>query len=297
MSSRNLALRSLLAQAAITAAPGAYDAWSARAIERAGFPLVYVGTGNLTATQMGVADISWMSLTEVVRHAQYIADAVSVPVIADADTGYGNAVNVFRTVKEFERAGVSGIHIEDQVLPKRCGHFPGKLVVPTAEIVSKIKAACDARSDPNFVVIARTDAIEPAGLDEAISRALACKEAGADVIFIEAPRSETELARIGREVPGPLLVNIVEGGSTPELTLNDYETLGFKIAIYPGTCLKVAGHAMVAAMTEFMTAGTTVGLRNRMLSFDERQSLTDLALVRAREAKYLQGTAPPLASV
>ena len=285
---RNSTLRRLLSGPGLLAAPGAYDAWSARAIERAGFPLVYVGAGNLTATQMGGADISWMTLTEVVHHTRYIASAVSVPVLADADTGYGNAINVFRTVKEFEYAGVSGIHLEDQRLPKRCGHFAGKTLCEVDEMVSKVRAACAARSDPDFVVIARTDAIEPQGIDEAIRRAVAYKIAGADVIFVEAPRSVDELDRIGREVPGPLLVNVVEGGETPELALREYEELGFKIAIYPGTCLKIAGYAMGVGMRQFMATGSTVSLHAHMLSFSERQALTDLEDIRELEKVYLE---------
>jgi len=230
--SRTKTLRSLLAGDDIIRAPGAYDGITAKLIEQAGFPAVYM-TGAGTSMSLGYPDFGLITQTEMVANAAVIARTVSVPVIADADTGYGNELNVTRTVNEYERAGVAGIHIEDQVMPKRCGHLDGKEIVPLGEYVAKIRAAAAARMDPDFVIIARTDANAVTGFDDAITRANAALANGADVAFVEAARTMEELSDIPKRVNGPCLLNIVVGGKTPDLALGAARDLGYKIAIMP----------------------------------------------------------------
>jgi carboxyvinyl-carboxyphosphonate phosphorylmutase len=248
-------LRQLLAGPGLVVAPGAFDGLSARLIEAAGFPLVYMTGAGTAASQLGEPDLGLATLTEMAMHAGRIAACVSVPVIADADTGYGNALNVVRTVREYERAGVAGLHLEDQVAPKRCGHLAGKQVIAADEFCDKIRAVCEHRTDPDFVVIARTDARQVTGLDDAIERGNRYAEAGADVVFVEAPESEEELARVAREVRAPLLVNMVPGGTTPLLGIGELERLGFRIAIFPTLCLAAAVPAMERALARLGDRG------------------------------------------
>jgi 2-methylisocitrate lyase-like PEP mutase family enzyme len=193
-------------------------------------------------------DLGLATLTEMADHARHLAMAVSLPLIADADTGYGNALNVVRTVLEYERAGVAGLHIEDQVAPKKCGHIAGKQIIPAKEFVEKIRAAAEHRTDPDFVIIARTDARAVTSLDDAIERGNLCREAGADVIFVEAPQTEDEIARVAREVKAPLLANMVVGGRTPAVKFSELERLGFKIVIYPAVCMTAAIPAIEGAL-------------------------------------------------
>jgi 2-methylisocitrate lyase-like PEP mutase family enzyme len=227
-------LRELLAGPVPVPAPGTYDALSARLVEAAGFECLYMSGFGTAAGLLGRPDVGLLSGTEMVDNARRIVGAVGIPVVADADTGYGNPLNVIRTVTEYERAGVAGIHLEDQVAPKRCGHLSGKLVIPPEDMVAKIKAAVAARNDPDFVLIARTDARAVNGIDDALRRASAYLDAGADVLFVEAPQTEDEIERIASEFAGtPLLFNWVEGGRTPLLDLQQLGELGYRLVLFP----------------------------------------------------------------
>jgi carboxyvinyl-carboxyphosphonate phosphorylmutase len=241
-------LRERLAAPGIVVAPGAYDGFSARLIERAGFEAVYMTGAGSAASVLGQPDLGLMTLTEMATRAAQVAGCVSLPVIADADTGYGNVLNVVRTVREYARAGVAGLHIEDQVAPKKCGHIAGKQVIPTAEFCDKIRAAAEYRPDPDLVIIARTDARAVTGLDDAIERGNRAAEAGADMVFVEAPQSLEELGRVAREVKAPLLANMVPGGRTPAVKFSELQRLGFRLAIYPAVCMSAAITAMETAL-------------------------------------------------
>jgi 2-methylisocitrate lyase-like PEP mutase family enzyme len=229
--------RDLMRRNGMVVAPGAYDCITARLIERAGFDAVYM-TGAGTAATLGYPDFGLVTMSEMVGNAGRIATAVDLPVIADADTGYGNELNVVRTVREYEAAGVAGIHIEDQGFPKKCGHLEDKEIVPREDWLAKIRAAAQSRRDPDFIVIARTDSRAVAGLDEAIGRANAAIEAGADMAFVEAPQTVEEVAAVPRQVKGPCLLNVVRGGKTPDLDLGEVERMGYKLAIVPGLLIK-----------------------------------------------------------
>ncbi|OGK85266.1 MAG: carboxyvinyl-carboxyphosphonate phosphorylmutase [Candidatus Rokubacteria bacterium GWA2_70_23] len=233
-------LRDLLKGPDIVVAPGAYDGFSARLVEAAGFKAAYMTGAGTAASHLGQPDLGLTTLTEMATHAAHLAGCLSIPLIADADTGYGNVLNVVRTVREYERAGVAGLHIEDQVAPKKCGHIAGKQVIPTDEFCDKIRAASEYRTDPDLLIIARTDARAVTGLDDAIERGNRYAEAGADVIFVEAPQSMDEVQRIAREVKAPLLANMVPGGKTPAVKFSDLERLGFRIVIYPAVCMGAA---------------------------------------------------------
>ena len=246
----------MLNEPGIIVAPGAYDGFSARLIEAAGFKAVYMTGAGTAASHLGQPDLGLTTLTEMATHASHLASCVSLPMIADADTGYGNALNVVRTVREYEKAGVAGLHLEDQVAPKKCGHIAGKQIVDAKEFAQKIRAAVEYRTDPDLVIIARTDARAVSGLDDAIARANLYREAGADVIFFEAPQSREEIQRVAREVKAPLLANMVQGGKTPGLTVKELEDLGFKIVIFPGVCMRAAVPAMEQALQSLKTSGT-----------------------------------------
>jgi carboxyvinyl-carboxyphosphonate phosphorylmutase len=241
-------LRQLLNAPGIIVAPGAYDGFSAHLIEAAGFKAVYMTGAGTAASHLGMPDLGLATLTEMADHARHLTAAITLPLIADADTGYGNALNVVRTVHEYERAGVAGLHIEDQVAPKKCGHIAGKQIIPAREFAEKIRAAAENRTDPDFVIIARTDARAVTSLDDAIERGNLCREAGADVIFVEAPQTEDEIARVAREVKAPLLANMVVGGRTPAVKFSELERLGFKIVIYPAVCMTAAIPAIEGAL-------------------------------------------------
>jgi 2-methylisocitrate lyase-like PEP mutase family enzyme len=223
----------MLRNGPMVVAPGAYDCITARLIEQAGFPAVYM-TGAGTAATLGYPDYGLIGLTEMADNAGRIAAAVGVPVIADADTGYGNELNVTRTVREYERRGVAGLHIEDQSFPKKCGHLDNKEVIPAAQFAAKIRAAAEARTDPDFLIIARTDSRAMLGLDEAIARANAALAAGADMAFVEAPQTVQEIAEVPKRVKGPCLLNVVRGGKTPPLELAEADRQGYRLAILPG---------------------------------------------------------------
>ena len=229
--------RELLHREGMVVAPGAYDCITAKLIEQAGFEAVYM-TGAGTAATFGYPDFGLLTMSEMVDNARRIGAAVELPVIADADTGYGNELNVFRTVREYENAGVAGIHIEDQGFPKKCGHLDDKEIVPREDWLAKIRAAAAARRDRDFVIIARTNSRAVAGFDEAIIRANAALAAGADMAFVEAPQTLEEVAAVPRRVNGPCLLNVVYGGKTPDLDLREAETMGYKLAIVPGLLIK-----------------------------------------------------------
>jgi 2-methylisocitrate lyase-like PEP mutase family enzyme len=232
-------LRQLLSSPGMQIAPGAYDGITAKIIEQAGFPIVYM-TGAGTAASLGFPDYGLVTMSEMVENAGILARSVNIPVISDADTGYGNELNVTRTVREFEARFVAGIHIEDQVSPKRCGHLDGKEIEPLEKYLSKIRAAVAARRDPDFVIIARTDCRASMGFEEAITRANASLEAGADMVFVEAPQSLEEVEAVPKRVKGPCMLNVVQGGKTPPLNLKDAEKMGYKLAILPGIMLRAA---------------------------------------------------------
>jgi 2-methylisocitrate lyase-like PEP mutase family enzyme len=240
--------RHLLSSSGLLIAPGAYDALTARLIEQAGFPLVYM-TGAGTAAARGFPDYGLVTLTEMAETAGVLARSVAIPVLADADTGYGNELNVTRTVREFESRGVAGIHLEDQVAPKRCGHLDGKAVIDRDAFVAKIRAAVAARSEDDFVIIARTDAVAVHGLDDAIERANAALAAGADLAFVEAPPSVEDVAAIPRRVDGPCLLNLVPGGKTPITDLQQVAAMGYRIVILPGLLIGAAVLACDAALS------------------------------------------------
>jgi 2-methylisocitrate lyase-like PEP mutase family enzyme len=266
--------------------PGVYDALSARLGAAAGFTALYVTGAGLANARLGVPDIGLTSVDQLVEHVEAIADAVETPLIVDADTGFGNAISVARTTRRLERAGAAAIQLEDQVFPKRCGHFEGKQVIPAAEMVAKVRAAVDSRRSEDLLIIARTDARATHGLDEAIERALAYKEAGADVIFVEAPRTEEELQEIGRRVPGPLVANMVEGGSTPIVSREDLGAWGFSIALYANAALRSAQKAVTRTLNVLADAGTTTGILDQLATWEERQNAVGKPYYDELERRY-----------
>jgi carboxyvinyl-carboxyphosphonate phosphorylmutase len=239
--------RELLGAGKLIVAPGAYDGMTARMVEAAGFPAVYM-TGAGTAAALGYPDLGLVTMTEMVANAETLARTVKIPVIADADTGYGNELNVTRTVREYEARGVAGIHIEDQVAPKRCGHLDGKEIVATGEFIAKIRAAVAARRDQDFVIIARTDARAVAGFEEAIDRANAAITAGADMAFVEAVQTVEEMRAVPKLVKGPCLLNIVRGGKTPDVDFATVEAMGYRLAILPSLLIGAAAEACIGAL-------------------------------------------------
>ncbi len=286
MNPRNLQLKERLKQPEILVAPGAADALVAKIIEKSGFEAVYVTGGGVSYTTLGMPDMGFITMTEMVQKAAYIVEAVNIPVVADIDTGYGNALNVIRTVKEFEKAGVSCVQIEDQVFPKRCGHLAGKEIVPKEEMIAKIKAAVDSRLDEDLMIMARTDAIAIEGLDKAIERAIAYQEAGADIIFVEAPRTVEEMKKITSSLSVPLLANMVEGGKTPLLSAKELEDIGYSIVIYPNAAIRVIAKAVSELMMELREKGTTRDYISNMFLFDKLYELVDVDEVRSWEKKY-----------
>ena len=249
--------------------PGVYDALGAKLVERAGFPLTFISGYSVAATQLGLPDFGYLTQTEMVATAKRVCGSVKIPVIIDADTGYGNALNVIRTVTELIDAGAAGMFLEDQVWPKRCGHMKGKRVIPVEEHVQKIRAAVDARRGRDFFIVARTDARQVNGLEDAIKRCLKYKEAGADALFIEAPRSGEELKAIAKELPPPLVANMLEGGVTPLLTKDELEKIGFQLIVCPLTALYASAKAMQEMFTLIKTKGTTREHLDRLHPFKQ----------------------------
>ncbi len=267
--------------------PGCYDALGARLIEQAGFDGVYMTGFGTAASLLGRPDVGLLGLAEMVDNARRITAAVDLPVIADADTGYGNPINVVRTVQEYERAGVAALHLEDQVAPKRCGHMEGKEVIPTGEMVAKIEAAVAARQDPDLVLIARTDARAPHGLDDALDRARRFADAGADVLFVEALTGEDEIERVATELAGiPLVFNWVDGGKSPLLTHERLAELGFALVIFPITTLLAATQAMSETLATMAKARTPLDLQDDLPSFGAFTETIGLGEITALETRF-----------
>jgi 2,3-dimethylmalate lyase len=281
------ALRRLIAEGGYTMVPGAYDTLTARLVEQAGFAAVYL-TGGGYSRANGYPDLGLLTLGENARFIGLTVEAVGIPVIADADTGYGNAINVIRTVREYEKTGVAAFHIEDQVSPKKCGHYEGKEVISKAEMVGKIKAAVDTRRDGELVIIARSDARAIEGLDAAIERVNAYLEAGADVGFVEAPQSVEELRIVGRSVRGPALVNVFEGGKTPMLAARELEDMGFRLGIYPSQTHRAAIRAAQRVLKAMKEDGDTRRVEADLATFQEREEAVGTANWRTLEERYLR---------
>src|SRR6202167_120335 len=285
---RRPSLRQLLEGPEPVLAPGAYDALTARIIEQAGFPAVYMTGFGTAASLLGRPDVGLLSMSEMVDNARRMAQALDVPLIADADTGYGNPLNVIHTVQEYERAGVSAIHIEDQITPKKCGHMENKQVVSGAEMCAKIHGATEARSSADFLIIARTDARAVEGLESALRRARSYREAGADLLFVEAPQSEDEVAEIARAFPDvPLLFNWAEGGKTPPVSLGRLTELGYRIVIFPISTLLAARAAGRAILREIAQAETPAAALGDLPAFGEFLDFIGLPQVREIEQRYI----------
>jgi 2,3-dimethylmalate lyase len=280
-------LRALLESGETIVAPGAFDPLAARLVEEAGFPAVYMTGFGTSAALLGRPDVGLLTMTEMVDNARRIADCVDIPVIADADTGYGNPLNVIRTVGAYEAAGVAAIHLEDQVAPKKCGHMEGKLVIPAGEMAQKIRAAVEARTRPDFMIIARTDARAVEGLERALDRARLYREAGADALFIEAVTSEDEAAEAARAFPDvPLLFNWAEGGKTPPISLDRLRELGYRIVIFPISTLLAATAAMRRVLGEIARSGTPAGVLADLPAFGDFLDFIGLPAVREAEQRY-----------
>ncbi len=280
-------LRELLDAGGTILAPGAFDPLAARLVEEAGFPAVYMTGFGTSAALLGRPDVGLLTMTEMAGNAGRIADCVDIPVIADADTGYGNPLNVIRAIAAYEAAGVAAVHIEDQVAPKKCGHMEGKQVIPAGEMAQKIRAAAEARQRPEFMIIARTDARAVEGLEAALDRARLYQQVGADALFIEALTSEQEAAEAARAFPGvPLLFNWAEGGKTPPLSLDRLGQLGYRIVIFPISTLLAATAAMRRILAEIAQAGTPAAALPGLPSFGEFCDFIGLPEVRAAEQRY-----------
>jgi len=278
-------LRSLLGGNRIVVAPGAFDGLSARLVEQAGFPVVYA-SGGAIARSTGVPDMGLITPDEIVQRLAEMVEAVSVPVIADADTGYGNALTAQRAARAFERAGVAAFHLEDQGFPKKCGHYDDKTLVPAAEMVQRLHAVRDVLHDPDFMVIGRTDAIAVEGFNAAMDRAAAYIDAGADMIFVEAPTSETEIAEIARRLPGYKLINMFQGGKTPLLKASRLQELGYHVMIVPSDTQRAAIKAMQRVLATIARDGSAAAMIEDMASFKEREAAVDTAGFLARDQRY-----------
>jgi 2-methylisocitrate lyase-like PEP mutase family enzyme len=280
-------MRVLIARHGYIMAPGAYDTLTARLVEQAGFEAVYL-TGGGYSRASGYPDLGLLTLSENVRFIGLTVEAVGIPVIADADTGYGNAVNMIRTVREYEKSGVAAFHIEDQVSPKKCGHYEGKEVISREEMVGKIHAAVDTRRDRDLIIIARSDARAVEGLQAAIDRVNAYLEAGADVGFVEAPQTVEELRIVGRQVSGPALVNVFEGGKTPMVPASELEAMGFRLGIYPSQTQRAAIRAAQKVLAALKADGDTRRIESDLATFQEREDAVGTDRWRALEEKYLR---------
>jgi len=266
-------IRQLLAQPGIIRSLGAHDVFTALIVEQAGFETVFIGGFGTSASMLGLPDLNFLTMSEMAEAVRRMAARVSIPVIADGDTGHGDLHNVQRTIEAFETAGAAGILLEDQVMPKRCGHFANKQVIPTDEMVLKIKAAVAAKSDSNFLIFARTDARQMNSLNDAIDRVNRCCDAGADIAFIEAPQSRAELEEIPKRVKYPLFVNMLSGGVTPILPVKELEQLGYKIVVCPIESLMVCARAMRELCDTWKTTGRVDQLASKAMSFDEVKQL------------------------
>lgn len=281
-------LRELLSRPEPVLAPGAYDALSARLVEQAGFEAVYMTGFGTSASLLGRPDIGLLTFSEMLDNARRIVQAVEVPVIADADNGYGNPINVIRTVKEYEAAGVSAVHIEDQVMPKKCGHMEGKEVISASEMVEKVRAAVEARHSEQFVIIARTDARAVEGMEGALERASLYREAGADVLFVEAPKSEEEVAAVAEAFPEvPLLFNWLEGGETPPVPLERLKELGFRLIIFPLSTMLAATRSIREALAKIHADGSPISIiEDRLLPFEKFTDFIGLPEIQNLEERF-----------
>ena len=280
-------LRELFEAGQMVLAPGCYDALGARLVEEAGFPAVYMTGFGSAAARLGRPDVGLMTLPEMVDNARRIAQAVELPVIADADTGYGNPINVIRTVREYESSGVAAIHLEDQVMPKKCGHMEDKQVVPAGEMAAKVSAAVAARRSDEFLIIARTDARAVEGLEAALERARLYRQVGADALFIEAPQSTEEIEEVAQAFPGvPLLFNYAEGGKTPAVTHEFLRELGFSLVIFPISTLLVATAAMRSLLARIKAEGTSIDVLPSLLPFEHFLSFIGTAEIRELEQRF-----------
>ncbi len=280
-------LRKLLSAPRYLIAPGAYDTLTARLVQAAGFDAVYL-TGGGYSRANGYPDVGLLTMTENLLFIARTVEAVDIPVIADMDTGYGNAVNVVRSMREYEKSGVAAFHIEDQVSPKKCGHYEGKQVISTAEMVGKIKAAVDTRRDADLLVIARTDSRASEGLQAAIDRMNAYLEAGADLGFVEAPQSREELAAIPKALSKPAVANIFEGGKTPPLPARELEAMGFRLGIYPSQTHRAAIAAAKKVLAVLKRDGDTSAIEHELATFSDREEAVNTKHWRAIEQKYLK---------
>jgi len=278
--------RELLEQDSIAVLPGCYDALSAHIVEHVGFDAVYVSGAGVSNTKLGLADVGLTTLSEMRDRLTYIRERVSVPIFSDADTGFGNPIHVRRTVQAYEQAGVSALHIEDQQFPKQCGHFEDKEVIPLDDMRQKIIAACDARSDSAFTIVARTDARAVDGMDEAINRANAYADAGADAIFPEAPQSKAEMERFCDEIHAPVMANMVEYGKTPLFAASELEDIGYDLVIFPNSLLRSAMVAMLDTAEHIEREGGTSGVVDEIASFELRNELTDYDSVMETSSRY-----------
>jgi len=288
-------LQSRLARRPIVVAPGVYDPFTALVATQAGFATLYVSGAAIAYTRLGRPDIGLVDMTEVAATVAHIRDRVTAHLIVDADTGYGNALNVLRTVQEFERVGANAIQIEDQDFPKRCGHLDGKTLIPTAEMCGKIRAALDARRSAETLIIARTDAIAVEGFDRAVERAVKYREAGADMLFVEAPKTRTELSRMVAALGNraPLMANMVEGGKTPLLSAAELEAIGFALVIFPGGIVRALGRMAAEYYGSLAANGTTEPFRARMLDFDALNAVIGTPEMIALGQRYEAAAAPP----
>ena len=276
----------LLERGEVIIFPGVYDAMGAKIAAQVGFELLFISGYSVAATQLGMPDFGYLTQTEMVQVARRVCKSVKPPVIVDADTGYGNPLNVIRTVNELIDAGAAGMFLEDQVWPKRCGHMRGKKVIPMEEHVQKIRAAVDARKGRDFFIVARTDAHQVHGLKEAIRRCKAYKKTGADALFIEAPQSASELAQIARELEPPLVANMLEGGVTPLQSKEELKRLGFHLVVYPLTCLYANTRAITEVLTHLRKTGTTKDILSQFHTFNHFHDLIDLDSYYALDKKY-----------
>lgn len=279
-------LRALIDEGMVVA-PGCYDCITARLVETAGFDAAYVTGSGISMSALGAPDVGLMSFSEVLDRVKRIADVVAIPVIADIDTGYGGALNVIRCLREMETSGVAAVQIEDQTWPKKCGHEPGRMLVDTGEMVGRIKAAADARSDENMLIIARTDARSTMGLQEAIDRAGIYGEAGADILFVESPESHEEMREINRALNLPTLANMVEGGRTPILPIEELRTTGYRLVIYPNSLTRTVGRMGQMMLQSLQTDGTLVNFRDCMMDHRALWDLFDYPTWVALEDRYV----------
>lgn len=280
-------LRRLLAGDDLIIAPGAYDGLTARLVELAGFKVVYATGAGISNSQFALADHGLITMNDVLDQVRKMVGATALPIVADVDTGFGNAVNLTRTVHEFIRAGAAAIQIEDQVIPKKCGHFEGKLVIPFDEAVLKIRAAVEARGDHDLVIVARTDAIAVEGFEAALKRAEAYVAAGADMLFVEAPRNRDEMVELCRRLPGPKIANIVEGGKTPIIPAADLKAIGFKFAIYANLAIRSAVKAIQGSLAHLHEHGDTNAILDRLITMDERAFVTRKPMLDDLERRYV----------